>query len=115
MNSRRHSIAVLFLAGLVLVACGPAATPDLTIRPDYTSEGATQAFQRRYVLAADLQPGPPVVVQETGTVYASLQQAAEQAPDGATIVLGEGFYRDSFLISGKTLRIQGQGSFGPWC
>lgn len=111
MKSTRLLIATFLLAGLTGVACGPAVHSDLTIRPDYTSESASQAFQRRYLLANDLPPGPPVTVEETGAVFASLQQASQEAPDGATLRLGEGFYKDSFLVSGKTLRIVGQGRF----
>lgn len=111
MNRTRLHLASISLVGLVLVACGPTTSADLAIRPDYTSEGAIKAFQQRYRMAKQLPPGPPVTVQETNVQYASLQQASAEAPDGATLVLGEGYYRDAFQVTGKSLRILGQGRF----
>ncbi|GEM_PF-4046087 len=109
MRARRNTYAALLLVGLALAACGPSTTQVTAIRPDYTSEGAAKAFGSRASIAKELEPGPPVVVKETGVSYAALSQAAAEAPDGATLVLGKGLYRDSFQVAGKSLRIAGQG------
>lgn len=110
-TSRTAALALLLLLALDLSACGSSdRNQRLQVKAEYTTPQVIQTFEERYEIADRKNETEPVAtVEDTGKRYASLAQALAEAPDGATVVLEAGVFRESILVSGKRLSIRGQG------
>jgi len=111
---RRPAFSAPFLLLLLSVsaACGPGGgngSGRLTVRPGYTSDSVVQTFEARYRWDGEPASGR-VTIEGKETPYASVTDAIAAAPEGATILLGPGMYRESVMVSGRPLALVGAGA-----
>jgi hypothetical protein len=113
MKRYPSSRSLLPLALVLLAACGPAGgngAGRLTVRPGYTEDTVIAAFETRYLREADSSKPGQVSIEGKQTRYASVTDAIVAAPDGATIQVGPGIYRESVVVSGRRVSIVGAGA-----
>jgi hypothetical protein len=80
-----------------------------TIRPGYTSDQVVKAFEKRYGLAEPKAKPGKVSIEGDDSLFETVSQAVQAAPDGAVISLGPGVYRESIIVTGRKLKLVGAG------
>jgi len=70
------------------------------------------SFEKRYALQdRESEEGEGLItVEGLEQAYRSVAQAVAAAPDGAKVILGPGVYRESVVVSGKRIILEGAGA-----